>query len=451
MHLQITTTHRPATDLGYLLHKHPGKVNVADLSSGRTSMCFPRADAEACTFALSVEVDPVALVRDRVGTTDAYVNDRPYAASSLLAHAIGRALGTARAGTCKARPDLVGVAMPFEVVVEGVGAGDRRLDPATAFGCLGYSVTFEPYEVDARGLGTLRARSGRLTLAGTVSLADMLDHLCVLLPVLDGDIHAYVDEGAVDSMLARSGRWLAAHPCRERIVRTFTKRLPALGERAMAGLRTASGEPPVTDGPGAPRRLDDDRRDFVVSAVAASGARSLLDLGCGEGKLLLRLADMPAVRRVLGVDPSVRDVGRLRERLDRREVKVPHGIEVEVRFGTLALRDTRLAGFDAAVLSEVVEHVEPGRLEALERHLFGDAAPRTVVVTTPNHEFNVVWGLPAGVLRHDDHRFEWDRAGFLAWVGKVEASYGYSATIHGIGDALPDLGHPTQAAVLVKV
>ena len=445
--LSITNARRPATDLGYLLHKHPGRLNVVDTSSGRVSMCFPRADDDACTFALSVEADPVALVREREGTTDAHVNDRPYAASSLLAHAVARVLGTARAGRCPARPDLVGVPMPLSVVVEGVGAGRRGLDPHSAFAPLGYRVAWEPYAVDARGLGTLGDRSGRLSLSGDVVLADLLDHLCVLLPALDGDIHSYVDEADADRLAERSAPWLAGHPRRDEVVLALTKRVPGLGERALAGILTASGVPVPTSGPGAPLRLDDLRRAFVIDAVAATRARSLLDAGCGEGKLLARLADMPSVRRVLAVDPDASGVARLAARLSRGEVRVPHGVDVAARFGTLAVRDAGLSGFDAAVVSEVVEHVDPFRLPAFARHLFADAAPVTVVLTTPNREYNAAWGMPEGMLRHRDHRFEWDRAGFEAWVDGVRRDHGYAATLHGIGDEVPGLGHPTQAAI----
>ncbi len=248
-------------------------------------------------------------------------------------------------------------------------------------------------------------------------------------------------------MLARSSRWLSAHPDGPAIVRSLTKRIPQLGERALAGIRDARGAPVPTSGPDAPARLDDLRRAFVTAQVRASGARTLLDLGCGEGKLLRHAPEMPALALYRGVDPSVRDVLRLRERIADRELTVRSDLVVEILFGTLLMRDSRLSDFDAAVLSEVVEHVEPDRVPLLERHLFGEARPRTVVVTTPNSDFNAFWGMPPGRLRHDDHRFEWDRAGFAAWTSRVAGAHGYAVEVHGVGEPCEGLGHPTQAAV----
>ena len=119
--------------------------------------------------------------------------------------------------------------------------------------------------------------------------------------------------------------------------------------------------------------------------------------------------------------------------------------------GSLVYRDGRLAGWDAAALVEVIEHIEPGRLAAVERNVFGFAAPQTVVVTTPNVEYNRKFAtLPEGQKRHHDHRFEWRRDEFGAWVSRVAGAFGYEARVLPIGPDDPEVGPPTQMAVFEK-
>ncbi len=116
----------------------------------------------------------------------------------------------------------------------------------------------------------------------------------------------------------------------------------------------------------------------------------------------------------------------------------------------LTYRDERLTNLDAAVLMEVIEHVDDERLPALERAVFGFAAPATVVVTTPNVEHNAVYGMTPGALRHPDHRWEWTRAQFRRWAGRVAATYGYAVRFEPVGAEAPEAGPPTQLAVFTK-
>jgi 3' terminal RNA ribose 2'-O-methyltransferase Hen1 len=152
--------------------------------------------------------------------------------------------------------------------------------------------------------------------------------------------------------------------------------------------------------------------------------------------------------KIVGVDISyaVLEIAKSRLRLERLAPRQRERIEL---FQTaLTYRDKRLAGFDAAAVVEVIEHLDQPRLRSFERVLFAQARPSTVVVTTPNREYNARFeGLPAGNFRHRDHRFEWTRAEFEAWSGRIAADHSYRVRFLPIGPEDPELGAPTQMAV----
>jgi 3' terminal RNA ribose 2'-O-methyltransferase Hen1 len=186
----------------------------------------------------------------------------------------------------------------------------------------------------------------------------------------------------------------------------------------------------------------------VLAILRAAGARRVADLGCGEGALTAQLLADRQFTEVIAADVSSRalEVAERRLRLDR----MPDRQRSRLRLiqSSLTYRDQRLAGLDALVLVEVVEHVDPSRLGALERTVFGAAAAGLVVVTTPNAEYNVRYDfLAPGAMRHRDHRFEWTRAEFTSWAGRVAAEHGYQVAFHPVGDDDPEVGPPTQLAV----
>jgi 3' terminal RNA ribose 2'-O-methyltransferase Hen1 len=153
MLLSITTSHSPATDLGYLLHKNPFKAQEFALTFGKAHVFYPEARKERCTAALLVDVDPVALVRRRGpsgdgGLLDQYVNDRPYVASSFLSVAIGDVYRSAMAGRSKERPELADTPIPLEVAIPVVPSrGGERLI-ASLFEPLGYEVQTKRLPLD---------------------------------------------------------------------------------------------------------------------------------------------------------------------------------------------------------------------------------------------------------------------------------------------------------------
>jgi 3' terminal RNA ribose 2'-O-methyltransferase Hen1 len=462
----ITTTHAPATDLGYLLHKHPDRVHARELPFGVARVVYPEATEARCTAALLVDIDPVELVRRRRdGSVRAgfalaqYVNDRPYAASSFLSVALAKTFGTAMAGRCKERPELAAAPIDLDVHLPVVPARGGEALLRDLFEPLGYQATTEviPLDPEHPGWGPSRYLDVRLT--GRVVLRELLEHLFVLLPVLDDDKHHWVGDDEVEKLLRRGGDWLAAHPRRTLIARRYLRHDRRLTREALDRLVAADGtgaDPDqaaeVNDHEEAtieqPVRLNEQRLAAVTAALEAAGARRIADLGCGQGALVRRLLAQPWVDRVVGVDASWRVLETAARRLRLADMPPRQRARVDLRQGALTYRDKRLRDVDAAAVVEVIEHLDPPRLDAFARVLFGDARPATVVVTTPNIEYNARFEhLPAGQLRHRDHRFEWTRDEFAAWCESVGRTHDYAVTISGVGPEDPDLGAPTQLAV----
>jgi len=473
--LTITTTHSPATDLGFLLHKHPDRVQGFGVASGTAHVFYPEASRERCTAALLLEVDPVALVRGPGDSVTHYVNDRPYSASSLLAVALKSVFTTALAGRCVARPGLAAGAIPLEIHVPALRCVGGAGLASQVFRPLGWDVRAEPVPLEPREWGDSGYVDLRLT--GTIRLADALNHLYVALPVLDDAKHYWVSTDEVDKLVRAGSGWLADHPEKELITRRYLAHRRALTDAALARLAEADDldpaeldnavpEPAPDAEPeaepdtraetderaenGRPASLAVLRRQAVLAVLKESGARTVADLGCGEGALTGDLVRDGGFTRVIAADASARALAQAARRLRLDRMPDARRERLTLFQSSLTYRDARLAGFDAAVLMEVVEHVDPDRLSALERSVFGFAAPRTVVVTTPNREYNPEYGLADGRLRHRDHRFEWDRAGFTAWASRVGAAYGYGVRLAGVGPESPAAGAPTQLAVFTR-
>jgi 3' terminal RNA ribose 2'-O-methyltransferase Hen1 len=466
MLLTITTTAKPATDLGFLLHKNPAAVRSVDLSFGRAHVFYPEATEDRCTAALMLEVDPVALVRGRVGaggegaTVDQYVNDRPYAASSFLSVAIAQVFGTALGGRSKDRPELAAAAIPLEARIAPLPCRGGEMILRRLFEPLGYAVDARRHALDAHFPEWGESSYFTVTLSATKRLAEMLNHLYVLIPVLDDEKHYWVGDEEMEKLLRHGEGWLAAHPERDLIARRYLKHQRGLAREAMARLTAEEDpEPDVkqeahdADEAAIERRLslNEQRLGAVMAVLRGAGAKSVVDLGCGEGKLLSELLDDAQFAKIVGLEVSHRSLERARDRLKVDRLPPMKAARLSLLHGSLTYRDARLAGFDAAALVEVIEHLDPDRLGAMERTVFEFARPGTVVVTTPNAEYNVRFeSLPAGRFRHSDHRFEWTRAEFRAWAEGVASRHGYSVRYLPVGPEDAALGAPTQMGVFAR-
>ncbi|MEV5375055.1 3' terminal RNA ribose 2'-O-methyltransferase Hen1 [Streptomyces nondiastaticus] len=477
MFLTISTTGTagsPATDLGFLLHKHPDKAQRFSTSHGTAHVLYPEAGAERCTAALLLEIDPVALVRrakgkGRGGAPDSalaqYVNDRPYAASSLLAVAIGGVFSTALKGRCDARPELPGTARPLRVEVPVLPARGGAALVERLFAPLGWTVTAEPVVLDEKFPQWGDSRYVRLVLEGEQRLADALRHLYVLLPVLDDSKHYWVAPDEVEKLLRAGEGWLEDHPEQRLITGRYLGRRWSLTRDALERLALARlAEADDTEAEALDNAVDEEtdteerpvplavqRRAAILDALRAAGAARVLDLGCGQGQLVGELLKDPRFTEVAGVDVSTRALKEAARRLRLDRMTERQAARVTLFQGSLAYTDRRLAGYDAAVLSEVIEHLDLPRLPALEHAVFGAARPATVVVTTPNAEYNVRWEtLPAGHVRHADHRFEWTREEFRTWAAEVAERYGYEVVFAPVGPDDPEVGPPTQLGVFTR-
>ena len=474
MLLTITTTRQPATDLGFLLHKHPDRVQSFRQPSGQAHVFYPAATADRCTAALLLEVDPVGLVRGRArGQAPAegfalgqYVNDRPYAASSLLAIALKDVFRTALTGRCDARPDLAAAALPLQISVPALPCRGGADLLTRVFEPLGWQVRAAVSALDPQFPQWGESRYLAVTLTGEQRLADALNHLYVLLPVLDDAKHYWVTADEVDKLIRAGTGWLSAHPEKDLITRRYLAHRRELTRSALARLaevddateedldNATEGAVDLNAGPAAGPRsvpLHEQRREAVLAVVRAAGARRVADLGCGEGALTADLLADAAIEHVTATDVSARALQHAARRLRLDRLTERQQSRLTLFQSSLTYADERLKDLDAAILMEVIEHVDPGRLGALERSVLGHAAPRTVVVTTPNVEYNALFAtLPAGAPRHRDHRFEWTRAQFRAWAGAAARAYGYDVRYLPVGPADPAAGPPTQLAVFTK-
>lgn len=464
MLLTLSTTHQPATDLGYLLAKHPDRLQRFDLSFGQAQVFYSEASAQRCTAVLMLDIDPVGLVRgsgeNSAGPLAQYVNDRPYVASSFLSVALARVFRSAMAGNAPERQTLADEVLPLEAEIPVLRARGGEETVRNCFEPLGYAVELDRLPLDPRFPDWGDSAYLRLKLSGRQRLRDLVSQLYVLLPAIDGDKHYYVGDDEVDKLVAKAGSWLATHPQREWIASRYLKRRRPLVRAALAQLleqdedevdAAEQSREAAEERIERPLSLNEQRLGSVLAVLRASGAGKVVDLGCGEGRLLGLLLKEKQFQQILGIDVSLRALDIAAERLHLDRLPPSQRERIQLLQGALTYRDRRLEGFDAACAIEVIEHLDPPRLPAFERAVFDYARPRLVVITTPNVEYNVLFdALPADRLRHPDHRFEWTRAQFSHWAETVAARHRYAMRLLPVGPLHDTLGAPTQMAVFTR-
>lgn len=466
MLLSITCKGQHATALGYLLHKHPEKLQAFPLSFGMVHVFYPQVDADTCTACMLLDIDPIQLFRSR-RTTGAsgftlqqYVNDRPYAASSYLSVAIAQVYRSALGGQCKEKPDFVTLAMPLTAKIDVIVSNAGEAMIYRLFEPLGYQVTTNQHPVDDAfpdwGMGSVFS----VELCAETCLKDLLSHLYLLLPVLDDDKHYYVNDEEVNKLLAYGEGWLANHPQQEMIVKRYLRHNRSLTESALTQLREDDGgmiaiesdqrqdkEETIEKSSG----LNQQRLEAVLAALKQSQAARVIDLGCGEGRLLRLLLPDEQFTQVSGMDVSIRNLENAAWHLQIEKLPEYQQKKLKLFQGSLLYRDHRLVGYDAAALIEVIEHLDPARLSIMESVVFGNAKPATIIITTPNRAYNQLWlNLPVGQMRHPDHHFEWTRAEFESWAKKTASRHDYTVIFSGIGQAHEEYGAPTQMAVFQR-
>ena len=459
MLLTISTAHQPTSDLGFLLHKHTDKVQTFKVSGGEVQVFYPEFSLKKATIAMLLELDSIDLVRKMKVPNGSlalhhYVNDRPYVASSFASSAIANILGSAMNGNCKNRPELLGIKMNFEVQIEVLKVRGNPLLIDNIFEPLGYEVSYQRHSLDEAFPDCGERPFYSLNLKNNCTIQTLLTHLYILMPVFDNEKHYYVGKKDVDKLIAKANTWLPNHPMKDFITRRFLKNKTSLTHEALEQLMTSAekeAEEKLDQTPSKDKevaiRLHQLRLNKALESIQKTGAKSVLDLGCGAGKLLKMLLQNPQFKRILGMDVSYRSLLIAKKRLKIDQMSEAQQQRIELIHGSLLYRDERLYGFDAAAIVEVIEHLDEDRLATFEKILFGFSRPKTIVITTPNSEYNVKYDMEAGKMRHIDHRFEWSRQEFKDWTMKVCETYSYTVNIELIGDLDEAVGAPSQMAV----
>ena len=473
MLLTITYTGKNTEDLGYLLHKNPFRAQRFELNFGSAYVFYPEVSGERTTAALLLDINPIDLARGKLGSAEGglfdYVNDRPYVASSFMSTAMVRIFGTAMSGKCEKRQKLADTPLDLTACVHMLPRRGTEDLPKQIFEPLGYTVETKSTVLDEKFPEWGDSSYIDLTIRGKVRLSELLNHLYVLIPVFDRQKHYYVSEDEIEKLIKHGEGWLAGHPERNRIVHRYFKMHRHFAYKAID--RLVESEPvdaedlaPEGDEAEAPEEtaevkeakekrvsLNTRRLEAVKNAVIESGASSVIDLGCGEGRLTSLLLEEKQIRHVGAADVSVRALDKAKHILRYDRMPPYKKDKLSLMQASLTYRDPRFSGYDAACVIEVIEHLDPLRIPAFERVVFEFAAPKTVVVTTPNKEYNARYEwLTEGNLRHKDHRFEWSRDEFRKWTEHICETFGYTIERSEIGDADEEVGAPTQMGVFRK-
>lgn len=480
MLLTISTTYQPATDLGYLLHKNPARLQSFTLNFGQAHVFYPEATTERCTAALLLDINTVQLMRERDKglSLDQYVNDRPYVASSFLSVALAETFGSALNGHSKERPELVATAIPLQAQLAALPCRGGEEWLRRLFEPLGYQVTITEHLLDKKFTDWGSSPYYTVTLAATCRLSELLTHLYVLIPVLDDAKHYWIGDDEVEKLLRHGKGWLETHPERKVISYRYLRHKQNLTRDALSRLiveespndaieeteQIAEADQETTRSTVAAQdetkqseeerkpNVHEQRLQAAVEVFRQCEARRVLDLGCGEGRLLKLLLQERQIEHMLGLDVSYQALMLAQRRLHLERMPERQRARIELIHGALTYRDKRLEGYDAAAVIEVIEHLDQPRLAAFERVLFEFARPGTVVVTTPNAEYNVKFEtLQAGTFRHQDHRFEWSREQFQNWARQIAERHGYTVRFAEVGPSDEEVGALSQMGVFSRV
>ena len=447
MLLTITYTGENACDLGYLLHKNPSRPQTASLSFGKVHVFYPEASADRCTAALLIDINPLDLSRSKPGSISKnlfdYVNDRPYVSSSFMSTAISRVFGTAMSGHCKNKQDLADANLNLSASITMFPCREDTEMLNRVFNPLGYEISWDSFHLDEKFPEWGKGQYVNLKLRGEVRLSDLLKHLYVLIPVFDKQKHYWIGEGEVEKLFTHGEGWLENHPEKHFITRRYFKKIRRFTQLAIERLDHTSD---VQNGTEEPEtiRLNTLRLNAVFSELKESGAKSVIDMGCGEGHLLQLLLADKNFTSIAGVDVSLSALDRTADRFKDSERLI-------LFQSSICYRDSRFYDYNAAVAVEVIEHLDRDNVSSFTSVIFGDASFKTVIITTPNAEYNRSYpGMEDGSFRHTDHRFEWTRKKFQTWANSVADQYGYDVLFKNIGVIDEVLGSPTQMGIFTK-
>ena len=451
MLLTITYTGSNTTELGYLLYKNPNRPQVFELNYGKAYVFYPKVSDSCTTAALLLDIDPIDLARGKVGSAGGglfdYVNDRPYVSSSFMSVAISKVFGTAMTGRADSRQELSDSSIELSATITMLPCRGEQDKLNDVFEPLGYAVNYEIFQTDEKFPDWGSSKYVNLTISGKVRLRDLLKHLYVLIPVFDRQKHYWVGKDEVQKLLRIGEDWLPNHPEKEYIVGRYFNRQRSLINMMLDRLVSNDIVDECKHVEKSPN-LNTQRMDSVIEVLKRCGAKRVIDIGCGEGHLLRKLVADKQFTNIAGMDVSHVALKRANERLKLDQAGDLILERVQLFQGSLTYKDSRLTGYDAACIIEVMEHLDISRLNAFERVLFEFTKPPIVVLTTPNKEYNANYtNLEEDKLRHTDHRFEWTRAEFQNWANHVAEKFGYTVEFSDIGINDKNHGAPTQMGV----
>lgn len=463
MLLTITYEGENTEDLGYLLYKNPNRSQNFSLNFGQAYVFYPEVSNEKTTVALLLDINPIDLARGKLGSKDGglfdYVNDRPYVSSSFMSTAISRVFGTAMTGRCDQKKELADSKIDLTAILTSLPCQGNKEVISEFFEPLGYEVKVETYVLDEKFPDWGESQYVDLTIRGKVRLCDMLNHIYVLIPVFDRQKHYYVANDETEKLIKHGEGWLSSHPCRNKIIHRYFTMCKSYANETIKRLMEAESENTeieetekenqnVTDEK--KKSLNQLRIEAVKKALLESGAKTVIDMGCGGGKLTCVLMKEKQFTKISATDVSVNSLEQAKQRLHFERLPDYEKERLNLFQSSLTYHDERFSGYDAACIVEVIEHLDKQRISAFERVVFEFAKPETVIITTPNIEYNENYGIEAGKLRHDDHRFEWTREEFNNWCNDVCQRFNYTVKISGIGEPDEKYGSSTQMGVFTK-
>lgn len=465
MILTISTKQDNANELGYLFNKHPNRPQGYNLPFGKAYVFYPVCTENECSISLMLDIDPISLVRRKSKNTgimplEQYVNDRPYVCSSFMSVAISSIYGQTINGKCKLRPDLIDKVFNAEVNLSALPCRGGEKILKRLFEPLGYKIDYTQYPLDDKFEDWGMSTYFKVILKHSITIRELLTHLYVLIPVLDNQKHYYVDKAEIDKLLKKGKGWLEFHPEKEFITRRYLKYKTSYAIEALKRLIELNPSEIVVDDNEENEReisierklkLNDQRYGSVLSILKAENAKTVIDLGCGDGKFLKTIMGESQFSKITGMDVSIHSLEIAKERLKLDDLPKIKREKIELFQGSLLYRDKRIGGYDAVTVIEVIEHLDRPRLKAFERVVFEFCEARIIIISTPNREYNILWeDFDENKLRHNDHRFEWTRDEFQTWAKKLSSMYGYSVRFVSIGPINPEYGSPTQAAVFTR-
>ena len=386
MVLTISYRGENTQNIGFLLHKNPRRPQVVELNHGKAYVFYPEVSNERTTIALVLDVDPIDLARGKVGSASGglfdYVNDRPYVSSSFMSTAISRVFGTAMTGRGDNLQELADSKLDLTATIAMLPCKSDNTMLNRVFEPLGYDVRYENFISDEKFPGWGESKYVNLTIHGQQKLSDLLHHIYVLIPVFDRQKHYWIGKEEVEKLIRHGEEWLADHPEKAFITGRYLNRSRTLVNMAFEQLRATDEEILYSDHID---ELSEDRPNLnkqrlgsVVSAIKSVGAKSVIDIGCGEGNLLALLMKEHQISKIAAVDVSYSILEKAKAKIKYERLGDKQREKIILFQGSLTYRDKRFEGYDAACVVEVIEHLDLSRLNAFERVLFEFARPRHV-------------------------------------------------------------------------